>query len=168
MPQASLPPAAFAIAVDNLSDGAIDALMRDHLKDMYATSPPESVHALQPDALRASDVTFWSARGNERVLGCIALREIDELTGEIKSMRTAAAARGAGVGSALLVRLLDEARQRGYSTLYLETGSQDYFAPARRLYARHGFSTCGRFADYKDDPNSVFMRLALTDARPGP
>lgn len=149
------------VAIDNLTDGAVVQLMRDHLQDMFATSPPESVHALRVEDLKAPDITFWSARDGDITLGCIALRALDATCGEIKSMRTVAAARGRGIGTTLLARLLDEARGRGYQMLYLETGSQDYFDPARRLYARNGFEVCGPFGDYVLDPNSVFMRRAV-------
>lgn len=149
------------VAIDNLTDGAVVQLMRDHLKDMFATSPPESVHALKVEDLKAPDITFWSARDGETTLGCIALRSLGDNAGEIKSMRTVAAARGRGIGAALLTELMAEAARRGYTMLYLETGSQDFFDPARRLYARFGFEVCGPFAHYVLDPNSVFMCRAV-------
>ena len=151
------------IAVDPMEDGEIEALMRDHLVDMHATSPPESVHALNLDELVHPDITFWSAREDGKTLACIALKALGEGRGEIKSMRTTGACRGRGVGSALLKTLLAEARLRGYHTVLLETGSQDFFAPARRLYERFGFSVCGPFADYVEDPNSVFMALNINN-----
>ena len=100
------------------------------------------------------------------MLGCGALKllehgEAGTMQGEIKSMRTAAHARGRGIGALLLTHILAEARHMGYHRLYLETGSQDFFAPARRLYQRHGFDFCPPFAGYGDDPNSSFMTLAL-------
>jgi len=136
-------------------------LLAGHLADMYATSPPESVHALEPAALAGPDVGFWTAREDSRLLGCAALKRLSPGDGEIKSMRTAEWARGRGVASALLRHLLAEARTTGYRRLYLETGSQEFFAPARRLYERHGFAACPPFADYVPDPHSVFMTLRL-------
>jgi putative acetyltransferase len=94
-------------------------------------------------------------------LGCAALKHLAPGDAEIKSMRTAAAARGRGVASALLRHLLAEARHSGYRRVFLETGSQEFFAPARRLYQRHGFADCPPFAGYEADPNSVFMSLLL-------
>lgn len=137
------------------------ALLEGHLADMRATSPPESVHALDPSALTASRVTFWSAREEGDLLGCAALADLGGGEGEVKSMRTAPASRGRGVAAALLGHLLETARERGYARVNLETGSQDFFAPARRLYARHGFAVCGPFASYREDPHSTFMTLAL-------
>ncbi|BCW71485.1 GNAT family N-acetyltransferase [Arthrobacter sp. NicSoilB8] len=136
-------------------------LLAGHLADMYATSPPESVHALDPAALAGPDIRFWTAREDFRLLGCAALKHLGPGLGEIKSMRTSERARGRGVATALLSRLLTEARTSGYRRLFLETGSQEFFVPARRLYERHGFTPCPPFAGYELDPNSVFMALEL-------
>ncbi len=138
------------------------ALLQEHLDDMYATSPPESVHALDVERLRAPGITFVTARSADGVLlGCGALSQHDAGHGELKSMRTAAAARGRGVATAVLVFLLDDARRRGLTRVSLETGAEDYFAAARRLYARHGFVACPPFAHYREDPNSVFLTREL-------
>jgi putative acetyltransferase len=147
--------------LDDLARPAVRALIDEHLGDMRATSPPESIHALDHDQLRAEHVTFWTAWDEDGLLGCGALKQLDAEHGEIKTMRTAPAARRRGVGAAVLGFLLAEARRRGYRRVSLETGSQDFFAPARRLYARHGFVVCEPFADYVADPNSVFMTLNL-------
>lgn len=147
--------------LDDLARPAVRALIDEHLGDMRATSPPESIHALDHDQLRAEHVTFWTAWDEDGLLGCGALKQLDAEHGEIKTMRTAPAARRRGVGAAVLGFLLAEARRRGYRRVSLETGSQDFFAPARRLYARHGFVVCEPFADYVADPNSVFMTLHL-------
>lgn len=137
------------------------ALLREHLRGMAELSPPESVHALDLDRLKRPDVTFWSAWEQENLLGCGALKQLDVEHGEIKSMRTATAHRRRGVAAALLEHLLGEAGRRRYRRLSLETGSMEGFEPARSLYARYGFDYCGPFADYRDDPNSVFMSKAL-------
>jgi putative acetyltransferase len=139
----------------------VQQLLGEHLADMYATSPPESVHALDPAALAGPDISFWTAREDSRLLGCAALKRLAPGDGEIKSMRTAEWARGRGVASELLRHVLAAARSSGYRRLYLETGSQEFFAPARRLYERHGFAACPPFAGYLPDPNSVFMTLRL-------
>ena len=136
-------------------------LLDEHLADMRATSPPESVHALEPGALVGPEMTFLTAREGGVLLGCGALKDLGGGEGEVKSMRTAAAARGKGVASALLGRIIDEARRRGFSALRLETGIEDYFAPARAMYAKFGFEPCGPFANYTDDPNSVYLVLDL-------
>jgi putative acetyltransferase len=149
------------LLLDDLSGPAIRALLEAHLRHMHTLSPPESVHAMDVDRLRAPDVTFWSAWEAGVLLGCGALRELDPRHGEVKSMRTIDAHRGRGVAAGILAHLLDRARDRGYMRLSLETGSMPAFAPARRLYARAGFEPCGPFGDYAEDPNSVFMTLTL-------
>ncbi len=149
------------IEIDDLTREPVLALLAEHLADMHATSPPESVHALDPTGLADPAVTVWTLWDGPTVLGCAALKELAPAEGEIKSMRTAAAARGRGVATRLLEHLLAEARRRGYRQLSLETGTQDFFAPARRLYTRHGFVPCGPFDTYTDDPNSAYLTLEL-------
>lgn len=149
------------IEIDEPARADVTALLAEHLADMHARSPAGSVHALDVTALQAPGVTFWTARRDGVLLGCAAIKELDLSHGELKSMRTSTAARGAGVGRALLVHLLGVARGRGYRRLSLETGTQDYFLPARTLYAAHGFVACGPFADYVEDPNSAFFTLEL-------
>ncbi len=128
---------------------------------MWATSPPESVHALEPETLAGPDIAFFTVRDDGMVMGCGALKHLNDTHGELKSMRTSTEARGRGVASSLLDHLLAVARERGYERVSLETGAEDYFEPARRLYARYGFTPCAPFADYTDDPNSVYMSRAL-------
>lgn len=145
------------IRPDDLAGHEIRALLRAHLENMKTISPIESVHAIDIDAMAGGSVTFWSAWEGAELLGCGALKELDAAHGEIKSMRTAAAHLRKGVARAILAYLLGEAARRGYTRVSLETGSQPPFEPARRLYASFGFVPCGPFADYTDDPNSVFM-----------
>jgi len=154
------------IAHDDPSRSDVHLLLSEHLADMFATSPAESVHALDHAALSGPLITFWTAREEGELLGCGALKLLDSPHGtanhgEIKSMRTTASARGRGVATLLLTHILDEARRRNYGRVFLETGTEEYFAPARRLYARNGFTECPPFAGYALDPNSVFMELRL-------
>ncbi|WP_400994722.1 GNAT family N-acetyltransferase [Agromyces sp. GXQ0307] len=145
----------------DLADPRVIRLLEDHLADMYATSPPESVHALDIGGLSVAEVAFWTIGEGDDLLGCVALKELDGAHGELKSMRTDAAARGRGLGARLLEHVLVEAGRRGYARLSLETGSEEFFRPARTLYAKYGFRECEPFADYVPDPNSVFMTLEL-------
>ena len=149
------------IRIDDLSSPKIADLLEEHLAEMRAESPAESDHALDLDGLKAPEITFWTAWEESKLLGCAALKELNSNHGEIKSMRTTAAARRHGVASELLVTMLEEAKQRGYGRVSLETGSTPYFHPSRRLYRRHGFEFCRPFADYEKDPNSVFMTKKL-------
>jgi putative acetyltransferase len=151
------------IRLDDLRGPEIRALLEEHLRHMHEISPPESVHALDLHALRHPSVTFWTAWSGPELLGCGALKELDPTHGEVKSMRAASAHRRTGVAREILRRILMEARTRGYLRLSLETGSQAEFLPARRLYEGHGFSYCGPFSGYVEDPNSVFMTLQLLE-----
>jgi putative acetyltransferase len=151
------------IELDDLTRPQIRALLNEHLQNMYAVSPPESVHALDLDRLRRPEISFWSAWEGAELVGCGALKELDPRHGEIKSMRTPELRRRRGAGRALLNHIIQVARSRGYQRLSLETGSQDAFTPAQALYASVGFGICGPFADYVEDPNSVFMTLQLSE-----
>jgi putative acetyltransferase len=149
------------IRVDDLTSPAVIQLLVEHRESMFLHSPPESVHALDLDGLRQPEVTFWSVWENGELLGCGALKELDARHGEIKSMRTAAAHRRKGVATKLMQHIVEEARHRSYQRLSLETGSMAVFEPARRLYASFGFELCGPFAEYVEDPYSVFMTREL-------
>lgn len=149
------------IVVDDLKGQEIFNLLNEHLRDMYAVSPPESVHALDISALQAPNITFWSIWENEKLVGCGAIKELNSSEAEIKSMRTSSEFRRKGVGSKMLNHILSEAKARNYKTLYLETGSVEFFYPAIELYNRFGFEVCGPFANYVLDPFSIFMKLEL-------
>ncbi len=145
------------IRQDDLTGSEIIALLNEHLEDMYRTSPPESVHALDLDALRQPEITFWTLWVDNQLAGCVAVKVLADGHGEIKSMRTANIFRGKGIGNLLMQHLLTEAEQKGLTRLSLETGSMAFFEPARKLYEKFGFSYCPPFGNYQDDPNSVFM-----------
>jgi putative acetyltransferase len=149
------------IKLDDLSGPEIHELLQEHLRSVALHSPPESIHALDPEALRKPEITFWTAWENGELLGCGALKELDSQHGEIKSMRTARLHLRKGVARRILNHILAEATRRGYVRLSLETGSMEAFEPARQLYAGFGFTYCGPFADYIEDPYSVFMTREL-------
>ena len=149
------------IELDDLTRPEIHALLEEHLRNMHALGPPESVHALDLAKLRAPGITFWSAWDDAGLLGCGALSELSPTHGEIKSMRTPEVRRRTGAGRALLMHILEVARSRGYERLSLETGSVAAFEPAHRLYESVGFVRTGPFGSYVEDVNSVFMTLAL-------
>ena len=149
------------IRLDDLAGPEIRELLEEHLRNMHEISPPESVHALDLEKLRKPEITFWTAWSGTELLGCGALKELDRDHGEIKSMRTASAHRRQGVAHAMLKHIVEEAQRRSYHRLSLETGSQEDFEPAQKLYQRFGFTFCPPFGDYKVDPNSVFMTKVL-------
>ncbi|WP_088071565.1 GNAT family N-acetyltransferase [Gottfriedia luciferensis] len=149
------------IKVDDLTGIEVTQLIGEHLQGMTQHSPPESIHALNLDGLKKPDITFWSIWDQGVLVGCGALKELDQQHGEVKSMRTSSAHLRKGVARRMLQHIIDEARNRGYKRLSLETGSMDAFNPAKKLYSNFGFRYCKPFGEYIDDPNSVFMTLEL-------
>lgn len=149
------------IRVDDLSSNAVIELLEEHLADMYATSPPESVHALDIESLKAPDITFFTGWSGDELQGCVAIKQLTPDHVELKSVRTASSARTAGVATALLTHALEVATDRGYRKASLETGVEDYFKAARALFKKFGFRECGPFADYTEDPNSCYMTRDL-------
>jgi putative acetyltransferase len=145
----------------DFDDPRLAAFLQAHLDDMEPTAPPESRHALDLSALQAEGVRLWAGVADDRILGTVALAAVDEGHEELKSMRTEPLARGTGVATRLLTHALDDARARGVSRVSLETGSMEFFEPARRFYARAGFVPCPPFGSYVEDPLSTFMTLAL-------
>ena len=150
------------IRIDDLRGDEIRQLLEEHLEDMYANSPAESVHALDLDSLRQPGITFWTIWHENKLAGCIALKLLDVQHGEIKSMRTPRAMRRCGAARILLQHLIEQARFRNLSRLSLETGSMDFFKPARQLYSSFGFEYSPPFADYAEDINSVFMTKLIS------
>ena len=149
------------IEADDLTRRPVLALLEEHLANMHEVSPPESVHALDVSRLRQPGVSFWTVWDEEMLLGCGALKELSPDHGEVKSMRTPAALRRRGAARAVLAHIIGVARGRGYRRLSLETGSMAAFVPAQKLYESFGFTYCGPFGSYREDPNSVFMTLRL-------
>jgi putative acetyltransferase len=150
------------IKVDDLRGARVAQLLEEHLQDMYAASPPECVYALDLEKLRKPEITFWTLWDGENLAGCGAIKELNATQAEIKSMRTANNYRGKGVAIKIMEHILRVAADRGYQQLSLETGSMDFFIPARKLYERFGFNYCGPFADYPEDPHSVFMTKKIS------
>ena len=156
------------IRLDDLSDPRIAQFLEEHLQDMRATSPPESVHALDLSKLRDPSVHFWSAwlpaesGGLDGTLvGTGAIKRLDADHAELKSMRTSAAFRGKGIAKQILLHIVEQARSLGFQRLSLETGTQPFFSPAHSLYLAHGFEPCGPFGSYTLDPHSRFLTMAL-------
>lgn len=145
---------------DPLADDAVE-LLEAHLALMRSISPPDHVHALDLDGLTTPEVTFLTARDDGELLGVGALKQLDRGRAEIKSMHTAEAARGRGVGRLLVDHVLRLARARDTLWIGLETGTQPEFEAARSLYRSFGFSTCDPFAPYTFNDYSTCMSLDL-------
>ena len=149
------------IVVDDLSGPEIAAFLEEHVQEMLSITPPESKHALDLDELREPEITFWSVMDGGTLVGCGALKMLDPDHAEVKSMRTTSARKRGGIASLLLEHIITEAKRRGFTRLSLETGSAEFFQPARKLYEKFGFGYCEPFADYKLDPHSAFMTRTL-------
>ncbi len=152
---------AVEIAVETPLQDDVRALVAELNAALLELTPPEHCYHLTVEQMAGTDTTVFIARDAGLAVGCGALKQIEPRHGEIKSMRTSSAARGRGVGTRLLQHVVDESRQRGYRQLELETGTQEFFDPARRLYAKFGFVPCPPFGNYREDPNSAFFVLAL-------
>lgn len=147
----------FEVRIDDLSGPDVAALIAEHLAGMTGASPPGTVHALAVEGLRRPEVTFWSVWKGDQLCGCGALKALNSRSGEIKSMRTRTAFLRQGVGQAVLEEIIRTARERGYASLFLETGTGESFAAAHSLYLRYGFEWCAPFADYEATDFNVFM-----------
>ena len=145
----------------NLDITEFAALVDTHAELMLSLSPPGSCHFLLMEGLRDPAVTVWEMRDGDELVGCVGLKELSTTHGEVKSMHTLSAKRGAGLGRKMLDHVLNQAKARGYQRLSLETGSMDGFLPSRTLYQSCGFKICGPFSDYVEDPHSVFMTKLL-------
>lgn len=149
------------IVVDDLSGPEIAEFLEDHVRQLRTISPPESKHALDLDGLRRPEITFWTVLDGDTIVGCGALNRLDATHAEVKSMRTRPARTRGGIASLLLRHIIDEATRMGFRRLSLETGSAEFFRPARGLYEKFGFTYCEPFAGYRPDPNSAFMTRVL-------
>ena len=149
------------IVVDDLSGPEIAAFLDEHVQEMRTITPLESKHALDLEGLRQPEITFWSVVDGGALVGCGAIKRLDDDHAELKSMRTTSARKRSGIASLLMEHIIAEARRMGFSRMSLETGSADFFQPARKLYEKFGFDYCEPFADYTLDPHSVYMTRTL-------
>lgn len=149
------------IRIDDLTGPEIAVLLSEHLEDMAEHSPPESVHALDLGALKQPEITFWTAWSGDKLMGCGALKDHGDGSGEIKSMRTSPEFRQQGVAKQIMTVIVDKAHELKLQRLNLETGSMEVFKPARIMYEGFGFIECEPFADYYLDRNSVYMTKSL-------
>jgi putative acetyltransferase len=149
------------IVPGDLDDPRVIDLLQTHVAAAMADMPRESCHALDVAGLQRPEISFWAIWDDADLIGVGALKDMGSGHGEVKSMHSAAAARGRGVGTAMICHIIATARTCGLRRLSLETGAIPYFLPARALYARHGFTECGPYEGYQPDPNSVFMTLDL-------
>jgi putative acetyltransferase len=150
-----------AIALESPLQPGLSGLMARHTEAMHADTPPESIHMLDAAELAAPEIAFFVMREDGRPIGMGALKRHDGGLAEIKSMHVLSQLRGRGLARQMLDHLVAEARAAGMRRVSLETGAQESFAPARKLYETAGFVTCPPFAAYRADPMSAYMTLSL-------
>lgn len=141
----------------NLDSDEVKQFLREHHEDMLKHSPVESVHALDLTSLKDPSVSFWTAHINGELAGCGALKKLSDQHAELKSMRTAQKFLRKGVAAKLLTHMLDVAQKEAFEEVSLETGTMKVFIPAQTLYKQFGFTECQPFADYQEDPFSMFF-----------
>lgn len=157
------------LTLDPATDPRVVAFLQDHLQDMHRVSPPESVHALDVEQLRQPSIRFWTAWTPQpaglALVGTCALKQLGDAHAELKTMRIAPQYRGTGAAQQVLEYVARQAQASGVRRISLETGTQPFFEPARRFYARNGFEPCAPFGSYQADPNSCFLACILAPAQ---
>jgi len=149
------------IIEDDLSDGSVAHLLNLHLLEMHKYSPPESVHAIDAESLKDPSITFWAARVGGELAACGALKQLSSISGEVKSMKTSDAYLRKGIAALLLDKIIAEAQTRCYTSISLETGTNQVFLPAIALYKKFGFEECAPFGNYELDPHSLFLTKSI-------
>ena len=146
---------------NNFDHPQVNELLTKHFIELKSVSPEGSAHVLDIPGLKVSSIRFWSLWDGEELLGCGALKLLEKEHGEFKSIRVADKYRKNGMGEKIISHLIDQASQIGIKKISVETGSGDFFAPARKLFQKFGFKTCKPFAHYKKDPNSCYFNLEI-------
>ena len=139
----------------------VNDLLVKHFKELKSVSPEGSAHVLDISGLKDPSIKFWSIWEENTLIGCGALKFLDENHGEFKSIRVVDDYRKKGYGFKIINHLIEEAKKLNVKKLSLETGSGDFFLPARKLFQKVGFEKCSPFAHYKEDTNSCYMSLDL-------
>ena len=145
----------------NFDNPEVNELLKKHFVELRSVSPAGSTHVLDTNGLKDPSIKFWSLWENNKLIGCGALKFLDKDHGEFKSIRVADEFRNKGIGERIINHLIEEAKKLKISKLSIETGSGDFFLPARKLFAKFGFKKCPPFAHYKEDPNSCYYSLNI-------
>ena len=146
---------------NNFDNAEVNHLLTKHFIELRSVSPDDSCHVLDIKGLKDSSIKFWSFWDNNQLIGCAALKFLEDEHGEFKSIRVEDNSRGKGVGEKIISHLIEVAKNEGIKRLSIETGAGDFFKSARKLFKKFGFKTCRPFADYKEDPNSCYFDLEI-------
>ena len=146
----------------NFSNSKVDELLKKHFLELRSVSPADSCHVLDIDGLKVSSIKFWSLWDNDKLIGCGALKFLEEGHGELKSIRVAESFRNKGYGIKVIQHLILEAKKLNIKKISLETGAGKFFLPARKLFEKCGFKNCKPFDKYKENPDSCYMCLQIS------
>tara|TARA_B100000287_G_scaffold196241_1_gene185391 strand:+ start:642 stop:1106 length:465 start_codon:yes stop_codon:yes gene_type:complete len=146
----------------NFSNSKVDELLKKHFIELRSVSPADSCHVLDIDGLKVSSIKFWSLWDNDKLIGCGALKFLEEGHGELKSIRVAESFRNKGYGIKVIQHLILEAKKLNIKKISLETGAGKFFLPARKLFEKCGFKNCKPFDKYKENPDSCYMCLQIS------
>ncbi len=145
----------------NFDNPKVHELLIKHFIELRAASPEGSAHVLDIPGLKDPSIKFWSLWQNEMLMGCGALKFLEKGHGEFKSIRIHDNFRRMGNGINVINHLISEAKKLDIKKLSIETGSGNFFKPARKLFKQSGFEICGPFAHYKEDVNSVYLTKSI-------
>ena len=145
----------------NFDNPKVNELLKKHFIELRSVSPADSTHVLDIAGLKDQSIKFWSLWENNELIGCGALKFLEKNHGEFKSIRVTDKFRKTGIGEKIIDHLIEEAKKLEISKLSIETGSGEFFLPARKLFSKFGFKACPPFAHYKEDPNSCYYTLNL-------
>ena len=146
---------------NNFDEPQVNELLTKHFIELRSVSPPGSTHVLDIPGLKDPTIRFWSLWDGDNLVGCGALKLLEKEHGEFKSIRVANKFRKNGMGQKIISHLIDQAKQIGIKKLSIETGSGEFFTPARKLFKKFGFKECKPFAHYKEDTNSCYYSLNI-------
>ena len=147
----------------NFDHPKVNDLLIKHFIELRSASPEGSAHVLDINGLKAKSIKFWSLWENEQLMGCGALKFLDKNHGEFKSIRVADKFRNNGNGEKIISHLINKAKKLNINKISIETGSGDFFKPARKLFYQFGFKNCEPFAHYKEDINSCYMSMLISN-----
>lgn len=145
----------------NFEDPEVNQLLKKHFVELRSVSPKGSTHVLDIEGLQNKNIKFWSIYENHKLIGCGALKFLDSNHGEFKSIRVADSFRKKGYGKKVISVLFEKSKELGINKISVETGSGEFFLPARRLFEEFGFEECEPFGHYVNDSNSCYMSLEI-------
>ena len=148
---------------NNFDDPEVNELLKKHFIELRSVSPEGSTHVLDIPGLKDPSIKFWSLWEDEKLIGCGALKFLNTYHGEFKSIRIVDKFRKNGLGVKIINHLINEAKRLDIKKISVETGTGDFFSPARKLFKKCGFKSCKPFAHYKEDPNSCYFSIDLTE-----